>query len=374
MESDRVPLMDAALPVGSSSQDRAVEVAFLDVGQGDTIVVTIAGGEAVIIDCVDAELVFRYLRDRDVSRVRALVLTHLHMDHYRGAVEFLENCEGELGAGCDLVYFNWPWKGVPPPSELIDPDGHDEAGAEDVIGEERVRVNRGLYRWVRSHTEAGVPLVTGGSGCSFPGDFKDVLELLQPRHGDQPALLAKGLNHTSAVIRVRGSGATALLTGDLEPAAWDHLVASGGDLRADLLKFPHHGGWAGDQASVGRLLDVVSPGYVVITVGTVGQRYGHPADSVFAEIAKRSPPTWLLCTQVTGKCCGDESLRAPVVQIHESHAATFGRPVLLHPSGCPCAGTVIARLGASAEIVQPQRAFHRDDVILPHFKGHRCRL
>jgi hypothetical protein len=43
--------------------EHSVKVAFLDVGQGDSIVVTVPNtGEAVIIDCPEADTVIEYLR------------------------------------------------------------------------------------------------------------------------------------------------------------------------------------------------------------------------------------------------------------------------------------------------------------------------
>lgn len=354
-----------------------VEVAFLDVGQGDTIVVALPElREAIVIDCVDAAAVFRYLKNRGIRRVRALIITHIHLDHYRGAVEFLQNSELELEYPCEVLYYNWPWRGQPKTPELQDlddPDGHAVAGSP-TSGEDRVRVARGLYDWTRANPWAPANLATGGAGCPFPGPFEGVVDLLQPLHSDLPELLAKGLNHTSAVIRVTGRGARALLTGDLEPASWIHLRGRCDDLRAEVLKFPHHGGWSGDETSVGQVLQDVDPAFVVISVGTNGIRYGHPADQVFAAIARRAPRTRLLCTQVTPKCGGDREMRSQVVPLLERHADNLGREPLLASQGCPCAGTVIISLDGEARVVQPLIPFHQEQIIRANYGTHQCRL
>ena len=59
-----------------------VRVAFLDVGQGDTIVIPLpVEREAVVVDCIDAGAVVDYLKHEGISVVRALIVTHLHSDH-----------------------------------------------------------------------------------------------------------------------------------------------------------------------------------------------------------------------------------------------------------------------------------------------------
>jgi glyoxylase-like metal-dependent hydrolase (beta-lactamase superfamily II) len=81
-----------------------VRVAFLDVGQGDSTVVTVpATQEAVIIDCPEADVVFEYLKSEQVLHIRALIITHLHLDHYKDAVNFLENCSLQLGLECEPI-------------------------------------------------------------------------------------------------------------------------------------------------------------------------------------------------------------------------------------------------------------------------------
>jgi competence protein ComEC len=62
-----------------------------------------------------------------------------------------------------------------------------------------------------------------------------------------------------------------LLTGDVELAAQTDLLASGADLRADVLKMPHHG----SRYTSVEFLNAVSPRAVLVSVGA-GNRYRHP--------------------------------------------------------------------------------------------------
>jgi competence protein ComEC len=71
---------------------------------------------------------------------------------------------------------------------------------------------------------------------------------------------------------VHAPGLRILLTGDLEPAGQAALRASGADLRADVLKIPHHGSARQDPeffAATGARLAVASAGRE--------NDYGHPA-------------------------------------------------------------------------------------------------
>lgn len=53
---------------------------------------------------------------------------------------------------------------------------------------------------------------------------------------------------------------------------------------------------------------------------------------------------------------------------------TNGYPVLGSKQGCPCAGTVIIELSDEVRVLQPDKTFHRQSIIEPHFKGHKCNI
>ncbi len=350
-----------------------VEVAFIDVGQGDTIVVSIPETrQAVVIDCVDAVAVFDYLRDRGVQHVCALLITHLHADHFRGAIEFLENCEAELGSPCQMMLYN---RRMPPkqPHLLSDDDGHSDAESVGNVIAERQLLLQGLKVWTRRNHAACGGLEQGALKVQLPGDFADILELLHPWHADYDHLLGRGLNHTSAVFLIRGGGSRALLAGDIEPWSWAELCTRHPDLHADVLKFPHHGGWSGSQAEADSLLDAVAPSIVIMSVGTSGQQYDHPKDHVFQAIAQRK--IRLLCTQATRKCgCIASDVRERVLQRLHADASALNRARVGSGSGCPCAGTIVVSLAQSAHVLQPTTPTHRDDIILTEYFTHRCVL
>ena len=79
-------------------------------------------------------------------------------------------------------------------------------------------------------------------------------------------------NNSSLVLRVESGGTVVLLTGDVEPEAQRDLLRLGHDLRADVLKVPHHGSRHQEPA----FLDAVDPAVVITSVGA-GNTYGHPS-------------------------------------------------------------------------------------------------
>jgi beta-lactamase superfamily II metal-dependent hydrolase len=83
-------------------------------------------------------------------------------------------------------------------------------------------------------------------------------------------------NNDSVVVRLVYGSVAILLAGDIEQAAENSLVASGVDLRADLLKVPHHGS---RTSSTDGFINSVKPRYAIISVGE-RSRFGHPHPSV----------------------------------------------------------------------------------------------
>jgi competence protein ComEC len=71
-----------------------------------------------------------------------------------------------------------------------------------------------------------------------------------------------------------------LLTGDVELEAQADLLATGVDLRAEVLKVPHHG----SRYTAERFLRAVRPRVAMISVGA-GNSYGHPSRQVVDELA-----------------------------------------------------------------------------------------
>ncbi len=210
------------------------------VGQGDALVIASGPGEAVVVDAgPDPTAIDRCLRDLGVRHIPLLVLTHFHADHVEGLPGLLH------GRQVDEVEV----------TPLTEPA--DEAAR------------------VRSWTDdAQVPLTLAAAGEQRSvGSVR--WTVLWPRRlihsGGSPP------NNASVVLSMTTQGVVFLLTGDIEPAAQQALLADPGSLVADVLKVPHHGSRNQDPA----LVRVVMPRLALVSVG-VGNPYGHPAESTLA--------------------------------------------------------------------------------------------
>ncbi|WP_033290553.1 ComEC/Rec2 family competence protein [Amycolatopsis jejuensis] len=214
-----------------------------DVGQGDAVVLATAEhGRAVVVDTgPEPGPVDECLRRLDVERVPLIVLSHLHADHIGGLASVFDGrAVGAIAVGPGRAPA-WAW--------------------QQVSGEAKRR---------------GVPVVqlSEGRRLQWPGLTLDVLG---PRYATTQAPAAQDgtmINNSSVVLRADTSAGRILLTGDVELAAQADLLAEGTEVRADVLKVPHHG----SRYSLPQFLAAVRPRTALISVGA-GNSYGHPSKS-----------------------------------------------------------------------------------------------
>ncbi|SFP98661.1 competence protein ComEC [Amycolatopsis arida] len=210
-----------------------------DVGQGDAIVLaTGEPGRAVVVDTgPQPGPVDRCLDRLDVRRVPLIVLSHLHADHIGGLASVFEGrAVGGVAVGPGRSP-HWAWRQVA-----------DQAAAHDVPLLELAADDRLAWPDLR-------------------------LEVIGPRHvtGRSADQDGTAINNTSLVARAATAAGSVLLTGDIELIAQGDLLAAGVDLRADVLKVPHHG----SRFSLPGFLAAVAPRLAVVSVGA-GNTYGHP--------------------------------------------------------------------------------------------------
>lgn len=212
-----------------------------DVGQGDGLVLsTSAPGTAVVVDTgPDPEAMDACLRRLGVTSIALVVVTHLHADHVGGLAGAIRGrAVGAIGIG---------------------PDRSSAAGMASIA---------------RAAAERHASVIGLGAGKRYAvGDLAiDVL-------GPQRAFVGttSDPNNDSIVLRASRSGVRMLLTGDIERDAQAALLRSGVDLRADVLKQPHHG----SAVLLPEFVAAVAARVAVVPVGA-GNDYGHPAAAALA--------------------------------------------------------------------------------------------
>ncbi len=226
---------------------RGLEVVFLDVGQGDAIVLHMPLGRVMVVDGGppgDRNPLLAYLHSRGVRRVDYLVATHGDADHSGGLRALLD----ELAVG-----------------EIW----------ESGVGSESSR----YAEFREAARRKGVVLKSPHRGQVIepaPGVTVEVLNPRQPPLAGTPA----DVNNNSLVLRVGYGLASLLLAADLEIEGERDLVGAGFDLESDVIKIGHHGSVT---SSGGEFLRSIRPALAVIQVGR-RNRYGMPGPEVLERL------------------------------------------------------------------------------------------
>lgn len=220
-------------------------VTFLDVGQGDAILLR-SGGRSMLVDGGRDTSLLAKLADRGLRRIDGVVLTHAHPDHCGGLAPLI--AQFDVGA----VYIN----------------------PRRFRGECAMRI-------LAAARESRTPVHLIRDGDVLPlGAFKLTAHLAELRFRRAPE------NNASIVLRAEAEGRSFLLTGDIEREA--ELTLGDRNLRADVLKVAHHG----SRSSTGEsFLDAVAPRIAVISCGR-HNLFGHPHPSVVEVLAERGIRTW----------------------------------------------------------------------------------
>lgn len=230
---------------GQALPEGAVQFHFVDVGQGDCILITTPWGN-VLVDAgsnASEQALAQYLNLQGVTSFAYAVFTHPDEDH--------------IGAA-DMVLSSYAVE------RALIPD----------VTEDSLTYRRMMEKM----EEGGVQTVTARAGMVF--DVGDVrFTVLAPIENDY-----KEVNDYSVVLKVTYGERSVLLTGDATTSSeWSMLTTYGAEaLTCDLLKVGHHGaGTSTSQAFV----EAVSPRYAVISVGE-GNAYDHPRGEIVERLER----------------------------------------------------------------------------------------
>jgi competence protein ComEC len=218
-------------------------VTFLDVGQGDAILIEGPQGHRVLVDGGPGEEAIMQALGRrlplDDRRIDLVVLTHPQLDHFGGLPAVLERYDVRAVLASPL-------------------EGETAA----------------YHAWREAARRSAIPYDEASAGQTVDlGDGARLHVVSAPRRASDP-------NEASVVIKLRMGLASFLLTGDTGPAAEASLLHSGADLRATVYKVPHHGSATSASAE---MLAAVRPLVDVISVGK-DNPFGHPAAGVLERL------------------------------------------------------------------------------------------
>ena len=221
------PAAIASTPVTPADPD-ALRVLFINVGKADAILVQVDGANALIDTGTkeSAPQLLGALNGMGVDALDALFLTHTHNDHIGG-----------MRALC----LNLPVR-------------------QAYMAEFSESKKNGENKIVERAAECGVPLtrLSAGETVALSGDA--AFSVLGPLAYD-----ADDDNDNSLVLRLSFNGRTLLLTGDMQFAEEDTLLAAGATLNADVLKVGNHGN---PDATGEAFAAAVAPSLAVLSTDT----------------------------------------------------------------------------------------------------------
>ena len=224
--------------------EQELTVHFIDVGQGDSILIQCAN-HAMLIDAGDnskGTTVQLYLQKQGVQKLDYLIGTHPDADHI---------------GGLDVVITKFDCETVMMPEVT-----KENATYRDVVSAMEYRNYKNT-----------VPAVGAEYGL---GDAR--FTIVAPNRDYEESYN----NYSIGILLVYGENRF-LFTGDAEAEAEEDMLSNGISLQADVLKIAHHGSIT---SSGGAFLDAVSPTYAVISCGE-GNDYGHPHSETLNSLRQR---------------------------------------------------------------------------------------
>ncbi len=247
------PLLVVAILVSAAAAtmpDDNLHVSFLDVGQGEAILIQ-RGSQDILIDggpspqAVALELGKKLpFWDRTIELV---VLTHPHADHLTGLVEVLQRYEVKQVLYPDLEY-------------------------ESPIYEE----------WFSLIEEKNIQSTIAQAGQQIDLGEGVVIKVLNP----QIPLLSgteSDIDNNGIVLRLSMGEVSFLLTADIFWETEFELIANRANLSSTVLKVSHHGS---DTSTTPEFLAVANSQVAVISVGE-DNPFGHPSDEIMERLKEK---------------------------------------------------------------------------------------
>lgn len=228
----------------SSVTSSSFSTHFIDVGQGDAILLRDDTGFDILIDGGKSSAgptVVAYIRNLAVDDIDVMIASHADADHIGGLIDVLEAGDIPVQA---VLYNGYPGT---------------------------------TQTWIdfqTSVTNAGLAL----SPIQFPAEYSwgsmDVFVLNPPSGLTDP-----DQNDASVVLRIAFTDIDFMLTGDIDSTIEANVIARGTPIASEILKVPHHGS---SYSSSTDFLTAVNAEVAVIQVGV--NSYGHPAQDTLSRL------------------------------------------------------------------------------------------
>lgn len=263
-----------------------LKVHFIDVGQGDSILVQTPRGKAVLVDAgkkEDGKKVIDYIKSLGIQKLEALVYTYPADDHIGGMID--------VANAFDITAAYMPRKMTKSPIQK------EFLNMDKIKNTTRYETAPGTKVFIEGENNLSLDVVA-------PNDYSN-----------------DNLKDYSAVIKLTYGDTSFLLTGDATSVSEKLMLSREYDLRSTVLKVANHGS---NESTTYEFLNAVAPKYAVISVGK-GNADGNPSKEVLDRLNTAAVKTYRT----------DEA--GTVVATTDGHSVNFETKTAVKASASPAA-------------------------------------
>ncbi|TFJ91235.1 ComEC/Rec2 family competence protein [Lentibacillus salicampi] len=228
-------------PVVYAEQHPEMDVHFIDVGQGDSILVQTPSGKNILIDGGPPDAgkqVVAFLKEQDVKKLDLMIATHPDIDHIGGLPDVMKSVE-----------------------------------VDRIVDTGKIHSTRTYARYISQVLKRQIPIEIAERNDLLKIDPRLKIRILNTHNGSQTN------NESSIVLKITFKNMDFLLMSDVEKEQEKRLMKQH-DLDAEILKVAHHGSHTSTSLE---FLREVSPNAAVLTYGKDND-FGHPVKRVMGNL------------------------------------------------------------------------------------------
>jgi competence protein ComEC len=235
---------ETSIPDTKTAVSGNVTVHYIDVGQGDSILIQ-TPEKNILIDGGDrGNTALNYLKQKNIRSLDIVISTHPHADHIGGLVNVLQEIEVK---------------------EVIDPG--------------IVHTTKTFEDYLNLIDRKDIQYTVGRAGMTRDLGAGAEMYILHPSSPTK----STPLNDVSVVTRITFGEVAFLFTGDAESTSEQEMLRRGAPLTSDILKVGHHGSRTSTSSS---FLNAVNPSMAIIMCGS-GNTYGHPHGETLTKLSDK---------------------------------------------------------------------------------------
>ena len=229
---------------------KELKINFIDVGQGDSCLITTPQNKKVIVDSGGSEsydvgknVLLPYLLDKRITKIDYIMISHFDTDHCKGFEYVLENLK-----------------------------------VKNVIISKQSETSENFKQIMKIIRKKRINLIVVQKGSKIKIDNFTTVDILSP----QSENIADNMNDNSIVAKFEAYNFSILFTGDASEKIEKELIKEKINLKSDILKVSHHGSKTGTSEE---FLKSVKPKIALIGVGE-NNKFGHPTKDVIKRLTE----------------------------------------------------------------------------------------